>query len=185
MQKIIVIYKSKYGRSKKYARWISEKLECEYIDSNEFDANDLGIYDTIVYGAGIYAGSLSGIDWVKKFNEDIVDKNIIIFTCGITDTLDEENTTKINEAINKEIPENILSKIKIFNFRGGIDYPRLSIMDKAKISVLKKVLESKNYSNLTVEERKFAYEYDKSMEFTSKEYIKDLIEYIKDMDEEN
>ena len=183
MDSKVVIYKSKYGRSRKYARWISEKLECKCMDSDEFDANDLELYDTIIYGAGIYAGVLNGIDWMNKFSEDIRDKNIIIFSCGITDPEDEEHRNKINKAIEKEIPECAKNTTKIFNFRGGIDYSRISLVDKAKITVIRKVLEKKEYATLTKEERNFAYEYNKNMEFTNKECISELVEYVNNIDE--
>jgi len=51
----IVIYKSRYGSTKAYAKWIAEELGCEAVEAKTVKAEDLERYDTIVYGGGLYA----------------------------------------------------------------------------------------------------------------------------------
>ena len=114
---IIVLYKSAYGFTKKYAEWIAEDLNCDYIDINSFDFNKN--YRTIIFGGGLYAGKINGIKkLVKNFNK-IKNKNIIVFTVGVADVSDAENVKNIISSAKKQIPGEMFSKIKLFHFRGG------------------------------------------------------------------
>ena len=64
--KIALIYKSKYGSTKKYANWLKEKLKCDIYEGNKVKIKELLKYDTIIYGGGIYMGKLNGFDLIKK-----------------------------------------------------------------------------------------------------------------------
>lgn len=48
--KIAVIYKSKYGNTKKYAQWIAEEANADLFEHSEVDAKKLVEYDAIAYG---------------------------------------------------------------------------------------------------------------------------------------
>ncbi len=50
--KIVVIYKSKYGSSKKYAQWIAEEVNGDLFNSSNIKEEKLKEYDIIVYGGG-------------------------------------------------------------------------------------------------------------------------------------
>ena len=64
--KTVVLFQSKYGATKKYAQWIAEELSCDIFERKNINANALEAYDTIVYGGGLYAGGVSGIDLLVK-----------------------------------------------------------------------------------------------------------------------
>ena len=53
MKSTAVIYKSKYGSTKKYAEWIGEELECDVLETGSVSADTLKKYDTIIYGGGL------------------------------------------------------------------------------------------------------------------------------------
>ena len=62
----IVIYKSKYGSTKKYAEWISERTGFDCVESGKINAKQLADYDTVIFGGGIYASGIAGISFLKK-----------------------------------------------------------------------------------------------------------------------
>ena len=35
MEKVIVVYKSKYGSTKKYAQWLAEDLSCDLVENKK------------------------------------------------------------------------------------------------------------------------------------------------------
>ena len=82
--KAIVIYKTKYGSTKTYAGWIAEELSCEAVDVSKVKTDDLTLYDTIVYGGGLYAEVINGVSLITKNIESIKDKKIAVFSTGIT-----------------------------------------------------------------------------------------------------
>ena len=45
MNKIAVIYKSKYGSTKKYAQWIAEEAKVNLFEYSEMDVKELVEYD--------------------------------------------------------------------------------------------------------------------------------------------
>ena len=45
--KIAVIYKSKYGATKRYAGWIALKLDADLYEVSDIRRKDLKAYDTI------------------------------------------------------------------------------------------------------------------------------------------
>ena len=52
--KIAVIYKSKYGATKRYAGWIALKLDADLYEVSDIGKKDLKEYDTIIYGGPLY-----------------------------------------------------------------------------------------------------------------------------------
>ena len=53
--KILLIYKSKTGFTEKYARWISEEIDCKIENISNLRNIDFGHYDLIIYGSRIHA----------------------------------------------------------------------------------------------------------------------------------
>ncbi|MCS4480542.1 flavodoxin domain-containing protein [Clostridium botulinum] len=72
--KIAIIYKSKYGSSKKYAQWIAEEVKGDLFNSSNIKEEKLKEYDIIVYGGGLYASGISGISLITKNLDILKDK---------------------------------------------------------------------------------------------------------------
>ena len=53
--------------------------------------------------------------------------SLIVFTVGATDP----DTTDYSVILSKNFTQDLLSKVKVFHLRGGIDYAKLSIVQKA------------------------------------------------------
>ena len=54
--KTVVIYKSRYGHTEKYAKWLSEKLNADLFEASQIKGLDFSRYDNIIYGGDLYAG---------------------------------------------------------------------------------------------------------------------------------
>lgn len=59
--KTVVVYKSKSGFTKKYAEWLAEKLPADIFEASQITAEAMTAYDTVIYGAGLYAGGINEI----------------------------------------------------------------------------------------------------------------------------
>ena len=75
--KTAVIFKSKYGSTRKYAQWIAADLQADLFAADKIKVRDLAPYQTIVYGGYLYAGSIAGI---KLLTKRIMFKNSSILT---------------------------------------------------------------------------------------------------------
>ena len=78
--RIAVIYKSKYGSTKKYAQWISSSLHCDLYDRKSIRPKQMHEYEIIVYGGGLYAGGVNGISLLSENADLISNQTIILFT---------------------------------------------------------------------------------------------------------
>lgn len=66
MKKGIIIYKSKYGATEKYANWLSKETNFDCIINKSIDINKILQYDIIIFAGGIYASGIAGLTFLKK-----------------------------------------------------------------------------------------------------------------------
>ena len=172
----IVIYKSKYGSTKQYAQWISKELGCDAIDAKAVKIDDLLKYDTIIYGGGLYAEVINGITLITKNTEKLKDKKIAVYTTAITPLDCREYYDKL--VVEKNFKNGVPDNVKIFNFLGKMIIDELSIVHKTAIKALKKLMSSKE--NPTEMEKLLIELCDANDDFTDKNAINGLIEYIRE-----
>lgn len=172
----IVIYKSKYGSTKKYAEWIAEDLNCEAIDAKKINANDLQGYDRIVYGGGLYAEVINGAHLIVKNAEKLKNKKIAVFSTGITplDCRDYYDKLVIEKNFKNGVPENI----KVFNFLGKMKLDELSAVHRTALKALKKIMSSKE--NPSEMEKLLIDLCDADDDFSDRSATRELINYIRD-----
>ncbi len=173
MNKIAVVYKSEYGSTDKYAKWISEELCATLIEQSKAKLEDLLNYDVIIYGGGLYASGINGVSLITQNFSKLKEKKLIVFTVGLSSTQDEKIFTPVK---NHNFSPEMQLKIKFFHFRGGMDYKKLSFIHKGMMAMLKKSVEKKGIKD--DEQKLFIETYGKSVDFSDKETIAPLIEYV-------
>ena len=171
----IVIYKSKYGSTKAYAQWIAEELGCSAVDAKDIKADELKKYDTIIYGGGLYAEIINGVTLITKNFDAIKDKKIIVYSTGITPLDCREYYD--GEVMEKNFKEGLPENARVFNFMGKMILEEMNFADRTAIKMLKKVMSGrKNPSEM----EKLLIELCETYgDFTDKNQIYDLIEYVK------
>ncbi len=171
----IVIYKSKYGATKQYAKWISEALGCEIADAKDIKIDKLLKYDCIIYGGGLYAEVINGVSLLTKNMEKLSDKKIAIFTTAITPLEYREYYDKL--VLEKNFKTGVPENIKIFNFMGKMILDELSLVHRTALKTLKKIMSGKE--NPSEMEKLLVDLCDANDDFSDKNSITPLIEYVK------
>lgn len=171
----VVIYKTKYGATKKYADWIAEELNCEAVDAKETVIEDILKYDTVIYGGGLYAEVINGVHMLTKNMDKLKGKKIAVFTTGITpvDCRDYYDKMVIEKNFKEGVPENV----RVFNYLGKMVIDELSLVHKTALKTLKKIMSGKE--NPTEMERMLVELCDADGDFCDKEAIGELIEYVR------
>lgn len=170
-KKVLVAYQSKYGATRQYAAWIAEELGAELRERKNVKPSELGEYDCVVYGGGLYAGGILGADWVAK----VACKNMVLFTVGLADPA----ITDYSEILSKNFPQEVLKSLKVFHFRGSIDYKKLSLVHRIMMSVMKRMTVGRKKSEeWTEEEKLFVGTYGNQVDFTDRPSITPLVEYV-------
>lgn len=176
--KTIVVYSSVYGSTKKYAEWIADELKCDLKDKKDISINELMQYDAIVFGGGLYAGGVNGIEIFSKNFDKLKNKKIVLYTCGLSDPNLEENINNIRKHISNNFNEEMMKKIKIFHLRGGMDYSKLSLKHSMMMKMLKAMILKKDKSTLSDEEKGILDTFGIAVDFTDKDTIKPIIDYL-------
>ncbi|MEG0005897.1 MAG: flavodoxin domain-containing protein [Clostridium sp.] len=174
--KVVVLYSSKYGGSKKYAELISKKLNSYIFDINNFDKSVLMKAETIIFGAGVYAGSVNNIKMFGELAYLIQGKRFIVFTCGLTDRDDNSGITLIDNNLNKALKE---LEFKYYYYMGKIDYAKLNFIDKIIMKVLVKSLSKKSENDLTKHDKLILSTYGQVLDLINEDSIEDLIKYVR------
>lgn len=134
--KNIVLYKSKYGNTRRYATWIAEELGWELRDFSDFHKKEIGEYHTVIFGSGVYMGKMNQI---KKALRMFQDKPIIFFACA-----GNNNDPAEIEVIRKgNFTEAQRAFHAFFYLPGGVDLSKVQGLYKIMLQVFKKVMERK------------------------------------------
>ncbi len=171
----IVVYKSKYGSTKKYAEWIAEELGCTASDAKKIKIDDLLKYDTIIYGGGLYAEIIAGVSLITKNIDKLKEKKLIVYTTGLTPVDCREYYD--GYVAKKNFNGESMQKIKVFNFPGKMVFSELSLPHKAAIKMLKKIMGAKE--NPTEMEKLLLQLCDADGDYTDKNTIDALLEYAR------
>jgi menaquinone-dependent protoporphyrinogen IX oxidase len=173
MKKTVVVYKSVSGFTKKYAEWISEELHADLFDLRQVDSKILSGFDIFIYGGSLHASGVNGYSIFKKKLKNLYDKQLIVFAVGASPKKDD----LIKEITEDNFTSEELSRIKFYYLRGGFDFNKLNFTNKILMTLFKwKILLKKNR---TPDEKGMLSAYSKPQDFTKREYINEILDYVK------
>ena len=118
---------------------------------------------------------LRRLSLITKNFEEIKDKKIIVYTTGLTPPDCREYYDVM--VLEKNFKPETRNKIKIFNYPGKMIVSELSMVHKAAIKTLKKIMSGKEKP--TQMEKMLIDLCDADGDFSDKSLIKELIEYAK------
>ncbi|MBE6534781.1 MAG: flavodoxin [Ruminococcaceae bacterium] len=172
---MIVVYKTKYGSTETYAKWIAQELGCEAVNAKNISIDDLLKYDTIIYGGGLYAEVINGVSLITKNIDKLKDKKLVVFSTGITPLDCRDYYDKL--VMDKNFKMEIRDKIKVFNFLGKMVMSELSLVHRTALKSLKKLMSAKE--NPSDMEKLLIELCDADGDFSDKTAIDELIRYVR------
>lgn len=175
MKRAVVVYCSKYGFTKTYASWLADSLSCDLYDSHHILVSQLMKYDVILFGGGIYAGSISGASLIKKNFTSLKDKTLVIFTVGLGDPAVSDVFSEVEGQFTPEIK----SAIHFFHLRGGIDFPTLSFLHRMMMAMMKKMLLKKSEKERTNGDRELLKLWGTKVDFTDQKSLTPILTFTK------
>ena len=179
MQNLYLVYSSPYGHARRYAEWIAEELGCPCVDRRQADPAQAAACSALLLGGGLYAGGLSGIDFLRKNRDQLREKPIYLFTCGLADPADPQNAAHIRAGVERALPEEMRGRVALFSFRGGIDSARLSRVHRAMMAALAASLRHRDPASLRQEDRDLLATYGKAVEFCDRASIAPLVAAVR------
>lgn len=181
--KIVIVYHSFYGGTKKYADWLKEALSADCFSVRDIKPEALKDYDVIIFGGGLYAGSIAGISFLKKNYPLHKDKKWYIFACGATPY---ENQTKDFEVLNevrKHIPDDELKKLPVYYFPSTYDYSKMKAGHKMMMKMMNFMMTQNEKKGIADEQWSNGLKpvIFKAFDHSDKEYINGFVEEIKSL----
>lgn len=172
--KIIVVYKTVSGFTKKYAEWITEEFKCDIYSVENVNIDKLLEYDMIIYGGSLHAVGISGVNIIKKNLDKLKNKRLIVFTTGASPL----KNGIIDEVKNANFSEKEQEQIKFYYLRGGFDFDKLNFINKVLMTFMKWKIKLTKKEKRTDDEKGMLSAFDKPKDFTKKERLKDLFDYV-------
>ncbi len=167
--KRIVVYKSKTGFTEKYAHWIADDLHCDAICLEKFSISEIAQYDALIFGGGIHAGKINGINFIKNNLPLLAEKKMIVFATGAIAPIPEE----IERFRKDNIPRDM--DIAFFYFQSGMNYEKMHSVDKLLMGALKTVLRVKKIKSDVEQGTLDAIQ--NSYDYSSRDQIEPLIKF--------
>lgn len=181
MENVAIIYRSKYGTTRQYAQWLATELGCDIFEARKFQLEDIEHYDTMIYGAPVYRGGVTGVKLLRTEIEIFGTKHLVIFTCGMSDPLVEKTRRDVRDRLIKALTSDVLARIKVFYLRGAINYKTLRPHHKLMMAIMRRSVTRKDPATRTEDDRQFLATYGKSVDFTDEKAIHQIAEYVRQL----
>lgn len=165
MNKVLVIYNSKTGFTKRYAEWLAEEIPCEVLPYDKRDTVKLDDYDAVVFGGWFHAGTIMGFKWFKEQLPKLAGKAVAVFATGATPA----DTPEAREAIaNKPAGD-----LPFFYFQGGLNYEDMGAGDKLLMAMFRKMVKK-----MKGPEHEMTNMLGQSYDISSKDALAPLVEWL-------
>ena len=176
--KVILVYNSKSGFTKRYADWIAEETDCDVKPYRDFEQMDIGAEDIVIFGSRVHAGRIEHLNKVKARMGRHPKQNFIVFATGATPAVAEDAVQKIWDS---NFSETERQSIPHFYMQSGLDYQKMGFVDRMLMKMVAKLMSKKKGTlsqDKSDEETGFAQAIQDSYDISSKEYVMPLVTYV-------
>lgn len=170
----LITYGSQYGTAEYYARKFAECTDFPVCPYRE--VKSMTEYGRIIHFGALYAGGVLGL---RQIVEQLPPKaELVIVTVGLADVQDADNIQNIRSAIQRQIPEDIFERTRIFHLRGAIDYSKLSLKHRTMMALLYAKVKGLPEEKRNAETRAMIETYGKQVSFVSEEALDGLLSCV-------
>ena len=127
--KTLIIYRSLFGTTKRYAELLHEEIESDMEKHNKIDGQALSKYDLVILCTGTYAGWISLQGYLKKHWNILNGREVILLVIG---AIPVDNQWSIRSY--EKIPEYIRQGIKYFKLPIQINSRNIDKVRKDKLA---------------------------------------------------
>lgn len=130
---ILILYSSRGGTAKEYARRLADLRDCDLMESKDAKLTQLRAYSVIIWMGGVYANHVDGLETLLRCHKKLTDQRLAILAIGAAP---DERASQI------ELPGE-LSEIPLFYARGRWNPDALGWKDQMMIKMLTAALARK------------------------------------------
>lgn len=173
MENGIILYRSKYGATKKYADWLKEETGYECMETKYAKLSSVQKYDVIVLAGGVYASGIAGLQFLKKNMNSLSDKKVAVFAVGAS-PYDEKAIMQIRELHFKDA----LSGVPLYYGRGAWDEEKMTFGDRTLCRMLQKAVAKKDPEEFEPWQKALMCAVGQKCDWTDQRYLEPVLQYV-------
>lgn len=173
--KTIVLYKSKYGSSKQYAKWLAEALQCAAVRVEDAPMDEVVSYDVVLYVGGIYAGGVNGFKQFAKHLDALRNKKLLLCMVGMTNPAEQ---AKYQQFFMHNVPEPYRDSVKPFALRGDQLFSKMNFIHRVMMNMPKAMTEKIPVEQRTADDQYFLAHFGEDIHYAKQENIREIVEYV-------
>lgn len=174
-KKTVILYKTKYGSTKKYAEWIAESIDADIFDVSQFDASQIDKYSTVVFGSFVHGGKINNISFIRSNWSSLSEKKVVVFASTNAPS-DDPGQNRVFEA---SLPMEIRNKTKYFPLRGAFDFKNLDFIDKLTMQFPRLILQIGWYIGRNTKAKEYLNNFKVTHDYTNKKAIEPIVSFLK------
>lgn len=120
---VIVVYNSKTGFTKKYASWIAEELNCNFVSYKDISTTLIDDNCIVIFGSSIHAGKIEYLSKIIKLLNRKPTIDLIVFATGGTPAAAKNIIDKIWK---DNFSKTELTSIPHFYMQSGLNYEKMA-----------------------------------------------------------
>lgn len=131
----LVLYTTRHGATQRYAERIAQPLDALVKEAAYAKIARAKTYDAIVLGCCVYMGKIKGLDFFADHVQELADKRLVLFTCGLQDPQEPQ----VRETLDGQIREALgdaAEGVAVFHLRGGLRWKSLGLLERMQISAM-------------------------------------------------
>lgn len=174
MNKILVLYKSKYGATKQYVKMLKEAIPCDTCEIDHYSFSEAMSYDFIIVAGGIYASGIAGLKTLRKNLNYLNQASIVIIAVGAS-PFDKKAFQELTAYNLKNMPV----QYPVFYARGAYDEKNMDFKDRTLCRLLKKSLSKKDPATFEPWMKALFEAGQESCNWVDFQYLIPLLDYLK------
>lgn len=172
--KTLILYRSKYGSSAKYARMLGEELNCPVQELGK-RLPDLSECGRIVFVGGIYAGGINGLNVLRKGRAAWQEKKLALLAVGASPY--EE---KALAELRARCCVGELAGVPLFYARGAWDETKMDRKDRFLCSFLQKAVAKKPPEECETWMTALLQAKGQTCDWTDRAYLEPLLAFLRE-----
>ena len=172
MTRTVIIYKSKYGATARYAALLSEMLGGEALEAGAASAGALEGADTVIFAGGVYAGGVAGMDRFRRLLPALTGRRLALLCVGASPY--DEKALATLRARCSGLPEDV----PLFYARGAWDESRMGLKDRAMCMLLQKMVAKQPPEQCEPWMRELLSAMGEKRDWVSADYLAPLLAYV-------
>ena len=156
----VILYKSKYGATERYAGMLAGALGCSASEIDRADAAQLSAADSVGFAGGIYAGGISGMSRFLKLLPSLGGKRLCVLCVGAS-------------------PYGLPADVPLFYARGAWDEEAMSLKDRTLCKLLQKMVAKQPEGACEPWMRELLGAMGQKRDWVSEDYLPPVLNYLK------